>query len=335
MVLSVNDKRLGRREFGTRTFGLVAMALSTRSYGAPADGFPSKPISLVVPASPGGTTDIVARAFAQQVHKSLRQPGVVENKTGATGAIGAQYVARAAADGHTLLIGPSSVMAVNPLVQNVPYSTSNDFSIVGLLAKAETVIVANPAKGFRNLHDVIRYAKQHPGKLTFGSIGTGGISHVAMEYLQISAGIQMLHVPYKGLVQSETALLSNEIDILLTNTSAIEPHIRAGKVVPLAITSKLPWSGLRGVPHASEAVPGYVVETWFGVYVPSGTADARIGVLNATLNEFLRDPASIEMMRKHGLAGAPGTPAEALQFQSSEIERWKPVIATTKAAGRL
>ncbi|MGO4326889.1 Bug family tripartite tricarboxylate transporter substrate binding protein [Cupriavidus sp. 2TAF22] len=335
MEIFGNEHSAGRRAFGKHVLGLAAMGLCAGIRPALAALDPGRPVSIIVPTAPGATTDIMARAFARHLTRARGQAAVVENKTGATGAIGAQFVARAAPDGHTLLIGPSSTMVVNPLVQSVQYSTLNDFRIVGLLAKAETLIVANPAKGFRNLQDVIRYAKQNPGKLTYGSSGTGSVLHMAMEYLQLSAGIEMMHVPYKGTVQAEVALLSNEIDVLLTNTSSVEVHIRAGKLVPLAITSSTAGSELRGVPRASGAVPGYSVDTWLGVYVPARAGDDTVATLNAALNGFLADPASAGSMKNYGLTGAPGTPAEALQYQRAELGKWSQVVAAARAAGRV
>jgi len=335
MEASENCRMSGRRRFGKHVLGLAATALAMPVRNAMAEAYPSRPLTIVVPTSPGASADIMSRAFSQYLTKAMGQAVVVENKTGATGAIGAQFVARAAADGYTMLVGPSSTMVVNPLVQAVPYSTLNDFRMVGLMAKAEAVIVGSRAKGFRHLGDVIDYARANPGKVTYGSSGTGGVLHMAMEYLQLLTKTDMLHVPYKGAALAEVALLSNEIDVLLTNTSSVEPHIRAGRLVPLAITSTLPWSGLRDVPKASDFVPGYSVDTWLGLYVPAAAGADRVALLNSALNGFLADPASIERMRRQGLAGTPGTPEAALQYQGAELKRWKPVVEAARSAGRI
>jgi tripartite-type tricarboxylate transporter receptor subunit TctC len=319
----------------------LGAALVTASMMAPlasAQGttaFPSKPISVVVPMSPGGATDVVARIFAQQLSQALGQPALVENKPGATGAIGATHVARAAADGHTLLVGPSSVMVVNPLVTKAPYDVARDFRPVGLLARAETIIVTNPASGFKTLNDVIQYAKKNPGKLAFGSNGQGGAFHLAGEFLQLAAGIELLHVPYKGAAPAETALMSGEIGLMVTNTVSVLPHIRSGRLVPLAIASPGRSRELPNVPHASDTVPGYVVDTWVGLYAPAGTSDAAITRLSGVTNAFLRAPENIEAMRARGLEPVPGTPEDAVKFQNQEMAMWTRVVTEAKAKGRL
>lgn len=299
------------------------------------EAFPSKPFSVVVPMSPGGATDVVARIFAQQLSQSLGQPAIVENRAGATGSIGALQVARAAADGHTLLVGPSSVMVVNPLVTKSQYNASRDFRPIGLLARAETVIVTNRATGFKTLDDVIQYAKTNPGKLAYGSNGQGGAFHLAGEFLQLAAGIDLLHVPYKGAAPAEAGLIGGETGLMITNTVSVLPHIRTGRLVALAVASPGRSRELPNVPPASETVPGYVVDTWVGLYAPAATTDAVIARLNAATNAFLRRPENAEAMRSRGLEPVPGSPDDAQRFQNQETAMWEKVVAAAKAKGRL
>jgi tripartite-type tricarboxylate transporter receptor subunit TctC len=297
--------------------------------------FPSKPFSVVVPMSPGGATDVVARIFAQQLSQALGQPAVVENRAGGTGSIGAMQVARAAADGHTLLVGPSSVMVVNPLVSKSQYDVARDFRPVGLLARAETIIVTNAGTGFKTLDDVIQYAKKNPGKLAYASNGLGGAFHLAGEYLQMVAGIDLLHVPYKGAAPAEVGLIAGETGLMISNTVSVLPHIRTGRLVALAVASPGRSRELPNLPPASETLPGYVVDTWVGLYAPVGTSDAAIAKLNAATNAFLRNPENAQAMRSRGLEPLPGSPEDALRFQNQETATWAKVVAAAKAKGRL
>ncbi len=328
-----SSARLTRRAFGVGALGLAAAAQPLA--GRAAEAFPTRPLWVIVPTTPGSTTDIMARAFAQQLTKAYGQPASVDNKAGATGVIGTQFVARAKPDGYTLLVGPGSTMVVNPLVSSAPYDTLKDFRIIGLLCKAETVIVANPARGFRNLRDVIQYARHNPGKLAYGSSGNGSTLHLAMELLQMQTGTEMLHIPYKGTAPAETAVMADEVALMLSNTSSVAAHIKAGKLVPIAITSTLPWRELRGVQLASETVPDYSVDTWLGVYVPAAVNDEVAASLNATLDAFLRDPETVEMMRSRGFAATPGTQEDARRFLAKEVQQWSRIVAAAKAAGRL
>lgn len=297
--------------------------------------FQSKLFSIVVPMSPGGATDVVARMFAQELSQSLGQPAIVENRAGATGSIAAIQVARAAADGHTLLVGPSSVMVVSPLMTKSQYDVSRDFRPIGLLARAETVIVTNRATGFKTVDDVIQYAKKNPGKLAYGSNGQGGAFHLAGEFLQLAAGIDLLHVPYKGAAPAEAALIGGETGLMITNTVSVLPHIRTGRLVALAVASPGRSRELPSVPPASETVPGYVIDTWVGLYAPAATSDAVIVKLNSVTNAFLRNPLNAEAMRTRGLEPAPGSPDDAQRFQNQEMAMWSKVIAAAKAKGRL
>lgn len=326
--------KLARRLALRRLFALALAACATPAL-ANADAFPSKSIAVVVPMSPGGATDVLARLLAQHLTQALGQPVVVENKPGATGSIGAQHVARADPEGYTLLLAPSSVAVVNPLVSKVPYDFEHDFRPVGLLAHAETVLVASSASGLKSLDDVIRYAKQNPGKLKFGSNGQGGALHLGAEFLQQAAGIELTHIPYKGASQAETALASGEIDLMVTNTISAMPHIRAGRLVALAIASPGSSRELPQVPSASATLPGYAVDTWLGLYAPARTPDAVIARLNAATNAFLGEAATQEALRNRGFEPAPGTPAAALQFQRGEAAMWEKVVTQAKARGSL
>jgi len=338
MNCSNNTTAITRRTVGKGLLAVASVIVAPpTAWAQTKEVFPSRSVSLVVPMSPGGSTDQMARSLAQRLTKTLGQPTVVENKAGATGAIAANFVARASGDGHTLLMAPSSVVVVNPLVSNVQYDIKRDFRPVGLFAVVETIIVASKKTGFQTLADVISFAKKNPGKLTFGSNGIGSSFHLAGEFLQLLAGVELLHVPYKGAAPAEAALLANEIDIAVTNTVSILPHIKSGAVTPIAIlsSSRSPSRGLPQVPHASATLPGYVVDTWAGLYAPASTSTEVILRLNTELNKFLLDPDSAEYLRTKGVEPAPGTPDDLVQFQEKELAKWAKVVTAAKAAGRL
>lgn len=313
--------------------GVTFMPTLTSAQGK--DAYPSKPITLVVPSEAGAATDITARGLAQYLSTTLGKQVIVDNRPGASGAIGATYVARSAPDGYTLLVGPGTVMVVNPMVSKTQYDATRDFRPVGLLVGAELVFVTSPVTGFKTLGDVIQYAKKNPGKLNYASTGAGSSFHLATELLQDAAGVEMLHVPYKGGSSTEMALISGDIGFMLANTAYALPHIRSGRMVPLAIASPGKSSELPNVPSASETVPGYEANTWNGLYAPAGTSDEIIAKLNAATNAYLRDPKEAASMRAKGLEPLPGSPADALRFQSQEQAKWGRVVSLVRSKGRL
>lgn len=299
------------------------------------DAYPNRVIKFVSPFPAGGTTDIVGRVLAQRMSRSLGQPVIVENKAGAAGAIGAVAVAQAPADGYTVLVGPSSAIAINPHVNQVAYDVSRDFRPVGLIMKAETLIVAHPSKGFTSLADVIGYARSNPGKLTFGSFGPGSSAHLVMAHLQAAAGIDILHVPYKGAAPAELALVAGEIDLLVVNTVSSLPHIEARKMTPIALVSSAQSRIFPKLAKAADRLPDFVFDTWLALYVPAKTSDAIINRLNAAMVEALSDPKLVEDLRGKGIEPAPGSPADLVAFQAYEGDRWARAVTSAKARGRL
>ncbi len=297
--------------------------------------FPTGPITMVAPMAAGGSTDYAARLFARKLSDALGKPALVENKPGASGAIGAVFVARAPADGHTLLVAPSTVAVVNPLVTSVPYDINRDFRPIGMLARVETVLVASKRSGFASIADMVRHAKANPGKLTYGSNGQGSALHLAGEFLAQLAGVELLHVPYKGASLAETALLAGEIDLLVTNTVSVIQHVRAQTVVPLALLSSSPSQQLPQLQRGSQALPGYVVDTWVAVYAPKGTSETAVSKLNRALNTFLSDRENAAEMVSRGLEPAPGSPEDAQRFVDAETAKWTKVVTSMKAGKRL
>jgi tripartite-type tricarboxylate transporter receptor subunit TctC len=300
-----------------------------------ADTYPNRVIKMIAPFPAGGATDVAGRLLAHRMSASLGQAVIIENRAGASGAIGVLAGAEAAADGYTLLVGGSSTVAVNPHVTKVTYDMARDFRPVSLIMKAETLIVAHPSTGFRSLADVVAAARKSPGKLTFGNAGTGSAHHLALVYLQMKTGIDVLHVPYKGAAPSELAMVAGEIDVLVVNTVSALPHIEAGKMIPIALLSSAKSQAFPTLPRASDFVAGYVFDTWLGLYAPVRTSDAIVSRLNRAAVDALTDPKLVEDFRAKGMEPAPGSATELQGYQSAESARWAEAAAAARAKGWL
>jgi len=310
-------------------------ACATTSHAQAGGAYPTRAIKLVAPFPAGGTTDLVARVLAHRMTQLLGQPAIVENKAGASGSIGVQTVVLAPPDGYTALIAPSTAVVINPHVTRVPYDVERDLRPVGLIMKAETLIVAHPSKNLGSLADVIGYAKSNPGKLTFGSFGIGSSAHLVMAHLQAVAGIEMLHVPYKGAAPAELALMAGEIDILVVNSITAFPNIEAGRMIPIALLSSAQSTLLPKLARASDQLPDFVFDTWVALYAPAKTSNEIVGRLSGAMVEALNDPALIADFRAKGIEPAPGSPEELVAYQQNESRRWARATASAKAKDRL
>lgn len=315
---------------------VVALAIGAATTEVRSDeAYPSRVIKIIAPFPAGGATDIAGRLLAHRMSQSLGQSVIVENRVGAAGAIGMVAGAQAAADGYTLLIGASTAVVVNPHVTKVPYDVARDYRPISLIMKAETLIVANPSKGLKSLKDVAAYAKANPGKLTYGSAGAGSAFHLAMAYFQVNANIDMLHVPYKGGAPAEQALIAGEIDLLVVNTVSALPHIESGRMVPIALLSSAKSQVFPTLPAASDFLPGYVFDTWLGLYVPAKTSDTIVRRLNAATVEALKDPKLVQDFRSKGMEPVPGSSEELMTYAAAESARWAQAAAAAKAKGWL
>jgi tripartite-type tricarboxylate transporter receptor subunit TctC len=235
--------------------------------------FPEKPITLIVPSAPGGTTDFTARLVADQLSLAMGQPVIVENKAGAAGNIGNQAVARAKPDGHTLLVAYSGYQVGNPhLFKRAGWDPIKDFEPVAMMTRAPQVIVTKTSLPFKNMQELIAFAKANPGKLNYASSGNGSIQHIAAEMLQQQTGTKMTHVPYKGASPAVQDLLGGNVDIFITTPASVVSHIKAGKMKALAVTSNTRLASLPDVPTTAEAdMPQFKLDSWFALYAPAGT----------------------------------------------------------------
>ena len=303
---------------------VAGLALMTALGGLPGaanaqDTWPSKPIRLVVPFTPGGVTDTSGRLIAEYLGKRLGQQIIVDNKPGASGNIGTSLVKTAAADGYTLVLGFDGTMVINPHVfAKTPFDTVSDFVAVGKIGDAILVLVANPEVPVKNLSDVIALSKTQQGGLSFGTSGTGGTPHIAGELLKVRTGANLTHVPYKGGGQAMTDVLGGTIPLVYTAVAGAYGHVKSGKLRAIAVSSAQRATALPDVPTFIESgVPDFVVNSWVGIFAPAKTPSAIVTRLNTELNAVLNDATVREKLR---LMGIEATPGSAEQF-NSEIKR--------------
>jgi len=293
----------------TRRTWLCALALACGT-GAWAQGYPSRPVTFIVPFAAGSATDQLARALGQSITEQTKQAVVVDNKAGASGMLAAQAAARAPADGHTVLITTNTTHAANEhLYKKLPYDPVKDFAPVSGLGKGGQVLVVAASSPFKSVQDLLEFAKKNPGKLTFGSGSSS--SRVAGELFQQMAGLELLHVPYKSNPLAITDLLGGQIMMMITDTSTGVPQVQAGKLRALGVTGSKRSPLLPNVPTIAEAgLPNYAFETWFMVFAPAGTPRPVIDRLNATLGSVLQSAAVKERMAKEGFEATPSTRAD-------------------------
>ena len=307
----------------------LSMAVAA-SFGALAQTYPSKPVTIVVPFPPGGSSDMIGRALAQKMSESLGQSVVVENKPGATGAIGATVVKNAHPDGYTLLVSSLAVFVVNPHLQKtLQYDPLKDFDLITVAVQAPNVLVCNPGFEAKTVQDVIAYEKKNPGKLTFASSGAGSSDHLTAELFWQQTGTTGLHVPYKGGAPAISDLIAGHAQCSFQNINAVISHIQADKLKALAITSAKRSPLLPNVPTLAEAgVKGVDVYSWQAMAAPKGLpADVRNKIQKAAV-AALKDPAVAKRMTDIGFEIVANTPEEFAKFQAAEYARWKKVIDT-------
>lgn len=306
---------------------VMATSLALTGPSLAQSNFPDKPIKLVVPFTPGGGTDLIARTLASEMAKDLGQPVIVENKAGAGTVIGTDFVAKSAPDGYTLVVS-SIAHSVNPsLMTKLPYSTEKDFAPVAMIALSPNVLVVRPDSPYKSVEDLIKAAKANPGKLTYASPGNGTSSHLAGALFADMAKLDLTHVAYKGSGGALTDLLGGQVDMLFATSGSVGKFIEGGRMVPLAITSAARSSAYPNVPTMSESgVPGYVMEGWYGFYAPAGTPAPVVEKLNAATRKAAHSDVFNSKVLAEGLVIKTGTPQEFDQHVRGEIERWSKLV---------
>jgi tripartite-type tricarboxylate transporter receptor subunit TctC len=320
-----------------RTLCVASLALALAPATWAQSAWPTKPVRIVVPFAPGGTTDILARALAPELSRAFGQPFIIDNKPGAGGNVGAAEVARAPADGYTFLMGTVGTHGINvSLYGKLPYDPVKDFAPVTLVAGVPNVLVMNPAKAaeyrIETVPDLIRFAKANPGKLNMASSGNGTSIHLAGELFKTMTGTFMVHFPYRGSAPAVTDLLSGQMDLMFDNLPSSMPHIKAGKLKALAVTSAARSEALPELPTIAEAGPvkGYEASSWFGLLAPAGTPADIVNRVQRETAKALANPALKERLQSQGAIPSGNTPAEFARLIDSEIKKWAAVV---KASG--
>ncbi len=296
---------------------------------AMAQNFPTRPVTLIVPFPPGGGTDILARPFADALSRKWGQPVVVENKAGAGGSIGTEAAARAAPDGYTLVLGTVGTHAINQsLYRKLPYDGDRDFEAITLVANTPNILVVNPQVEARSVAQLIAYAKENPGKLNYASPGNGTPPHLAAEVFKQMAGVQIMHIPYKGTGPALTDLLGGRVQMMIANAPAVLPYVASGKLIALASTSAKRPSILRDLPTLDESgLKGYEADTWYGLFTAKGTPPEVVRRLNADVVSVLKSAEIQSFFAKQGAEVIADTPEEATAKLRADISKWGKVIA--------
>jgi tripartite-type tricarboxylate transporter receptor subunit TctC len=316
--------RSKRRRFLATMAGFAAAACLP---AAAADAYPAKPVTVVVAYPPGGQNDVAARLVAQALAAHMNQPVIVENRAGAGGIIGAQMAAKSAPDGYTFLLAAINHSILATLKPNLPYDLERDFVPIGMVAAFPIILVANPSLPLTSVQDLIAYAKANPDKLSYGSSGSGGGTHLAAELFCSMTGIKMLHVPYKGSAPAMTDLLGGHVQLMFADSPSALPQIKKGKLRALGISARQRSALMPELPTIAEAgVPGYESNSWVGLVAPAGTPAPIVARVNADLVKSLHDPAVKAKLLEVGGEPMPGNPGQFGKFIHAETLKWARII---------
>ena len=313
---------------GASSFLFLACSLMATSLAQAQTVYPSRPIHIVVPFTPGGSTDILARSIGQELTKAWSQPVIIDNIPGAGGSVGADKVAKAPADGYTLLMGHIGTLGVNPsLYPNLPYDAVKSFAPVAWVARVPNVLVVHPSVPAKSVKELVAYAKANPGKLNYGSGGNGSAANLATEYFKLQTGASIVHIPYRGTAPAVTDLMGGQIQVLFTGAPAVLGQIRNNQLRALAVSSPRRLDALPDLPTVAEqGYKDFEADQWYGVVAPAGTPREIVMKLNAQINQSLGSAELKTRMNSEGAIATPTTPEVFGQLIVREIARWKPVI---------
>ena len=309
---------------------VTCTALAT-AFTAQAADYPDKPIRMIVPYPPGGTSDLLARAIAPRLGERLQQTVIIENRAGAGGVIGAQAVARSAPDGYTLVFASIASHGILPVLQKpAPYDAIKDFSPITLVANTPNVLIANIQQPIKSVAELLAAAKAKPGSINFGSTSLGGSPHMGGELLKTMAGIDIVHVPYKGGGPMLIDLMGGQVQVAFDNLPSSINHIRAGKIRALAVTTAKRWPAAPDIPTMAEAgVPGYESGAWFGLLAPANTPKPIVEMLQKHVAAILKLPEVEKMFLEQGAEPVGNTPEQFAKVIASELQKWAKVAAAT------
>lgn len=311
-------------------FQLIVALSSFVAAGVTAADYPTRPIRMVITYPPGGSTDVVARLLAQPLSEYFGQQVVIDNRGGAGGIIGTEIVARAIADGYTLLFGTSAGLSINPLIQKkLPYNVERDFAPVSLIVVNPQVLFAFPGLQANSVGELLKLARARPGQINYASPGVGSPNHMGMELLKSMARIDLVHVPYKGGAPASTELIAGHVQLMFNSMPAMMPHVKGGRLKALAVGSAERSPAAREIPTVAESgVPGFEYVTWYGLFAPSKTPRAIVARLNDAVGRALGKPELDLQLRTQGSEPRFTTPEELAKFMRVEHARWERVVKT-------
>lgn len=312
--------------------GAWMLSAGPLAHAQSAAAYPSRPVQLVVAYPPGGPVDVVGRFLADRLTQLLGQNVYINNRAGAGGIIGTEFVARSAPDGYTLLLTSTPMAIQETLYRKLPYAALRDFSAIAEVARGPQMLVVGLSIPAKNVKELIALAKSQPGKLSYASPSTGGANHLAAEMLKTMAGIDAVHVPYKGGAPAELDLIAGRVAFMFHSLPAAMQQVKAGRLRALAVTSVRRTSAAPDVPTVAESgLPGFEVSSWYGVVGPAGLPLEVVARINAGINKALLGPEMKERMTSLGIEGTPGTPADFTEFLKRDIARWAKVIKDSGA----
>ena len=307
---------------------LLALSIMSATPVQAQIGWPEKPVTLVVPWAPGGSTDILARTLSEHLTKSYGQPFIVENKPGASGNIGSNIVAKAKPDGYTLLVGSMSTHAMNgALYSSMPFKPVDDFAPIALVAYVTNTMVINAAVPVNTVPEFIAYAKSHPGKLAYASAGPGSTNHLSAALFEKAAGIEMLHVPYKGGAPAVQDTVAGQVQVFFSAGTQTLPHVKSGKLKLLAVTEKERSSLLSSTPTVAETLPGYELAVWYGMFGPAGLPRELTAKINAEVNRIMQLPEVKEKMASSGVEVAKLSPSQFEAILARDTAKYTKLIS--------
>ena len=310
----------------------IAIAFAALSLQVQAQPYPNQPIRLIVPFAAGGPSDVLARAFSQKLGEDLGQPVIIDNKPGAGTNLAAEFVARSKPDGYTIFLMMVGTQAINEtLYKKLNYNTVKDFAPITLVASSSLMFVANPSVPVKNASELIAYAKANPGKVNFGSSGTGTPLHLGGELFNVQAGTDITHVPYKGAAPALTDVLGGQIQTAMVGTPAALPHVKSGKLTPIGVTSLKRTPNAPEVPAIAETLPNFEVELVYALVAPAGTPNAIIKRLNAQMGTILNNPEVKTQLASRGFDVQTSSPEQLGAYIKAEVAKWGPIVKKSGA----